>query len=90
MHFDLLHTRLVEQLRARIRAGEATERSLARLTGVSQPHLHNVLKRTRSLSTEMADQVLQHLHLSVFDLLQPEDWPVDRRNAADQEESRIR
>lgn len=56
-------------MRDRVRAGELTERSLARLTGISQPHLHNVLKGARSLSWDSADQILEHLNLSLSDLL---------------------
>ena len=73
MHFGLLQRRLVAHLRSRVRSGELTERSAARLTGVSQPHLHNVLKGTRLLSTDMADQVLHNLKLCLFDLLEPEE-----------------
>jgi len=69
MYFQLLHTRLVDHMRARVRSGELTERRLARLTGVSQPHLHNVLKGVRALSAEMADQVVAELRLSALDLL---------------------
>lgn len=76
MHFDLLQKRLIEYIRSRVRNGELTERSLARLTGVSQPHVHNVLKGSRLLSTEMADQVLRQLHICLFDLLEPGDWPA--------------
>ena len=74
MHFSMLQSRLIAHLRARVRSGELTERSAARLTGVSQPHLHNVLKGTRLLSTDMADQVLQSLQLCVFDLLEPDEF----------------
>ena len=69
MFFQRLHARLVDHLRARVRRGELTERRLARLTGVSQPHLHNVLKGVRLLSAQMADQVLAELHLSALDLI---------------------
>ena len=40
-------------LRTRIQNGELTERSLARLTGISQPHIHNVLKGAKILSPEL-------------------------------------
>ncbi len=56
-------------IRNRVRAGEITERGLARLTGMSQPHLHNVLKGIRSLSSNYADQIVNHLNLSIADLL---------------------
>ena len=74
MHFSSLQGRLVAHIRSRVRSGELTERSAARLTGVSQPHLHNVLKGARLLSTDMADQVLRSLNLCVFDLLKPDEF----------------
>ena len=52
MTFDDLRARLVENLRLRVRSGVATERGLARQTGISQPHLHHVLKGKRLLSLE--------------------------------------
>jgi transcriptional regulator with XRE-family HTH domain len=73
MTFDDLRTRLIHNLRLRVRSGEVTERSLARLTGVSQPHLHHVLKGKRQLSLETADLILRRLHMDVLDLLPPED-----------------
>src|SRR5690348_2647085 len=69
MYFQLLHARLVAHMRAMVRSGELTERRLAKLTGVSQPHLHNVLKGVRVLSAGMADQVVTQLRLSALDLL---------------------
>jgi hypothetical protein len=69
MYFAELHASLLDSLRARVRNGQLTERSLARLVGVSQPHMHNVLKGTRFLSSDLADQILLRLNLSVFDLV---------------------
>src|SRR5688572_10422469 len=71
MLFIDLQTLLLEGLRTRVRNGELTERGLAKLVGVSQPHIHNVLKGTRLLSMNLADQILTHLNLSVFDLVEP-------------------
>ena len=71
MNFRELQRRLVAHLRMLVRSGDATERGLARLTGVSQPHLHNVLKGKRFLSLEMADQVVAQLHLDLLDLIEP-------------------
>jgi hypothetical protein len=54
-----------------------TERGLARMTGVSQPHIHNVLKGVRILTPEIADAILRALQLSVLDLIPPremEEW----------------
>ena len=71
MNFREQQRRLIAHLRALIRSGDATERGLARLTGVSQPHMHNVLKGKRLLSLEMADQVLAQLHLDLLDFIEP-------------------
>jgi hypothetical protein len=69
MDFRLLHLRLVAHVLARVRNGEISERSLARLTGISQPHVHNVLKGTRLLSTVMADRILRRLRIDMVELL---------------------
>ncbi len=73
LSFAALQERLVEILRSKVRNGETTERGLAKLTGVSQPHIHNVLKGQRLLSGELADLVLQRLHLSALDLMEREE-----------------
>ena len=73
MYFGLLQNRLLERLRRRIRNGEFTERQIARLTGLSQPHIHNVLKGEKILSPESADLVLLQLKISLFDLFDPEE-----------------
>ena len=69
MLFAELHSTLLDSLRARVRNGELTERQLARLVGISQPHVHNVLKGARDLSTDMADEILIRLNISVLDLV---------------------
>jgi hypothetical protein len=69
MYLADLQAALLESLRTRVRNGELTERGLARLVGVSQPHMHNVLKGYRFLSQDLADQILQCLNISVFDLV---------------------
>jgi transcriptional regulator with XRE-family HTH domain len=69
MNFRLLQTRLVTYVRARVRNGEISERALARLTGISQPHIHNVLKGNKALSLDKADQILQRLRINLLDLL---------------------
>ena len=82
MNFVDLQQRLLENLRHRVQSGEATERSLARLAGLSQPHLHNVLKGKRLLSLDMADKILHNLQLGVMDLISPEEfrhWHERRR-----------
>lgn len=69
MTFQDLHERLADHIAARVRRGEVTERGLARRSGISQPHLHNVLKSKRFFSLQSADLVMQELGLSVFDLI---------------------
>jgi hypothetical protein len=74
MYFLELQKRLVGMARQRVRAGLNTERGLARESGLSQPHMHNVLKNIRALSVRSADQMLRGLKLTIPDLL----WlPVD-------------
>jgi hypothetical protein len=73
MSFRELHDRFIESLRARVRSGELTERGIARVSGISQPHIHNVLKGKRLLSTDAADEILRNLRLDLFDLIQPQD-----------------
>jgi plasmid maintenance system antidote protein VapI len=63
--------RLIAHLHVLVRSGDATERGLARLTGVSQPHMHNVLKGKRLLSLDMTDRVLSQLHLDLLDFIEP-------------------
>ena len=79
MNFEDLHLRLTEYLRELVRSGELTERGLARITGVSQPHIHNVLKGKRLLSLQMADEILHRLRLDLTDLLRTEDLNGPRR-----------
>jgi transcriptional regulator with XRE-family HTH domain len=67
--FAEFHQRFVAHLRDRVSSGDVTERGLARLTGVSQPHVHNVLHGKRLFSMETADQMLRKLHLDLLDFL---------------------
>lgn len=69
MFFQELQRRLIDIASERVRAGQLTERGLARLCGMSQPHMHNVIKRIRMLSNRSADRLLDALDLRVSDLL---------------------
>jgi hypothetical protein len=69
MYLAEIHRALIETAHRRVRAGELTERGLARLCGISQPHLHNVLKHIRALSTDSADRLMRALNLSTEDIL---------------------
>jgi len=67
--FAVIQKRLLDALRLRLRNGEFTERGLARVVGISQPHIHNVLKGVRVLSPDMTDLLITGLDLSLIELL---------------------
>src|SRR5437879_9983781 len=73
MYFEVLRLRLIADVRGRVQRGEVTERRLARLTGISQPHLHNIINGVRSLSPTMADLLLRQLQITVLDLLSAQE-----------------
>ena len=66
--FRHLASRLTRYLNELVRRGEVSERGLAHLTGYSQPHIHNVLKGARGMNTELADQLMAGLGLSLLAL----------------------
>jgi hypothetical protein len=73
LDFGELHRRLVMYLQDIVRKGTITERSLSRITGISQPHIHQVLKGKKSFSMATANQVLHALHSNLLDFLDDED-----------------
>jgi antitoxin component HigA of HigAB toxin-antitoxin module len=70
-----LQQRFVALLRNRVRNGELTERGLARMVGVSQPHMHNVLHGKRTFPVETTDDIMRHLRVDILDLIEPSEWP---------------
>jgi transcriptional regulator with XRE-family HTH domain len=72
LNFWELERRMLATIRERVRRGDLTERGLARLSGVSQPHIHNVLKGKRDLSRDTADAILAALGIDLLDLLDPQ------------------
>jgi predicted transcriptional regulator len=68
MTFLSMQRRLVAELQLQVKNGQITERGLARRTGISQPHIHNVLKGKRLFSWEAADAVLLELKMTTADL----------------------
>lgn len=70
MYFETLQNRLVARLKDRLHQGDFTERGLAHFTGISQPHMHNMLKGKRILSPEIGDRILHKLQMSVLDLFE--------------------
>ncbi|MCZ2152001.1 MAG: helix-turn-helix domain-containing protein [Bryobacterales bacterium] len=73
MILTCLRRRLLEDLLRRIHGGEFTERGLAHRLGVSQPHIHNILKGTRTMSLELADHIIADLEIPAERLLSVED-----------------
>ncbi|HXE14396.1 MAG TPA: hypothetical protein VN633_19880 [Bryobacteraceae bacterium] len=73
LNFHDLQRRLISFVVTKIRNGEFTERGLARILGVSQPHLHNVLKGARPLKPEFADCLLEHFEIGILDLMESQD-----------------
>ncbi len=79
MDFETARSRVVTHVRMLVRNGEITERGLARMTGISQPHMHNVLKGARALTPEVGDLILHELKLDLLDLVGPgEERPQNR------------
>jgi transcriptional regulator with XRE-family HTH domain len=70
MDFETLQRRLLARVRGRVQNGELTERGLARMIGISQPHMHHILKGARALSLENADRILRRLDMTILDLLE--------------------
>jgi hypothetical protein len=79
MNFQELLGKLIDVARERVRAGELTERGLARMCDVSQPHMHNVLKSIRTLSIGSSDRLMQALDIHVPDLI----WRISTERDAD-------
>src|SRR5437588_405716 len=77
MKFKALQDNLRHVLWGRIAAKQLTGMRLAQQTGFKQAHISNFLNRKRSLSMEGLDKVLSVQHLSVLDLLDPNE--VNRR-----------
>lgn len=78
LYFDTVKLRVLQDnlrrtLQERIEAGELTGLQLAEQAGFRQAHISNFLNRKRRLSLEGMDRVLNVQHLSVLDLLDPEE-----------------
>jgi hypothetical protein len=73
MRFRTLQDNLRKTLWERIDGGDLTGLRLAEQTGFKQAHISNFLNRKRGLSLEGMDKVLNVQHLSVLDLLDPEE-----------------
>lgn len=68
MTFEQLLARLLKEVAGRIQNGQFTERGLARMSRLSQPHVHHILKGKRGMTPEVADRFLQALGMEADDL----------------------
>jgi hypothetical protein len=73
MKFKSLQDNLRKALWERIHEGNLTGLRLADLTGFKQAHISNFLNKKRGLSIDGMDRVLAVQHLSVLDLLDPQE-----------------
>lgn len=71
--FERILQRLIGRLVRHLTNGEYTERGLARLLGISQPHLHHILAGKRALTPHVADGILATLGWSLGDLFSLEE-----------------
>lgn len=71
--FERLLKRLVRRLVGQLTNGEYTERGLARILGISQPHLHHILAGKRALTPQVADTILAVLEWSPGELFSLEE-----------------
>lgn len=71
--FGALQERLIRFVNGRIQNGDFTERGLARILGISQPQIHNILKGARKLRPEVADRLIAKFEMSALDLLECDD-----------------
>jgi plasmid maintenance system antidote protein VapI len=77
--FQALLERVIFAVNLRIKNGEYTERGLARILGISQPQMHNVLKGARTLHTDLADRLLWKLGISVLHLFNADELSEELR-----------
>ncbi|MBK5290902.1 MAG: hypothetical protein JJE04_04305 [Acidobacteriia bacterium] len=96
----------MERIRAQvnwlINNGQVTERGLAKRTGISQPHIHNVLKGARNMTPEIADLMMRQMKISLLDLLGDEraevavrkgpqrDWRTEAENPRETRQGNLR
>src|ERR1700675_2224298 len=73
MNFQTMQNNLRRILLERIESRELTGLRLSQQTGFRQAHISNFLNRKRGLSLEGMDKVLRVQHLSVLDLLDPDE-----------------
>lgn len=69
MDFERLLNALLGELNRRVHNGLITERGLARLAGISQPHVHHILSGKRQLTAAVADRLMAAVSIDLADLV---------------------
>jgi len=67
--FKELLARVLSEVERRIQNGQLTERGLARLAELSQPHVHHILNGKRTITPQVADRFLRVLGMEAGQLL---------------------
>jgi plasmid maintenance system antidote protein VapI len=89
LSFQALQSRLIRFVNLQIKNGDFTELGLARILGISQSQIHNVLKGARRLQPELADHLMAKLGVSLFDLLELEELNDQARSNEDNPLSKL-
>lgn len=69
MDFERLLNALLGELNRRVHNGLITERGLARVAGLSQPHVHHILSGKRRLTAPVADRLMAAASIDLGDLM---------------------
>lgn len=85
MKIEDILARLLHEVALLIANGHLTERRLARLTGISQPHIHHILNGKRRITPQVADLILEALGLDARRLVEEERALVSSEDAASRE-----
>jgi transcriptional regulator with XRE-family HTH domain len=85
MNFSAMYNQLLLKLDRSLTTGHMSIRLLARKTGITQPHLSNVLKRKRMLSLGAIDKVLAAMGWTIPDLMSDSLQASAREKAEDRE-----
>ena len=88
-NFLALAERLIKLLQTQVASGSLTVRSLARRTGISQPHMQNLLNGRRGITIGTADVLLEFLKIGAVDLSTLEELGGALGRASDQRQARM-
>lgn len=73
----------MRKLQTLVKQGTFTERRLGRTAGISQPHVHHILKGVRKLTPAAADSFIRALGLNITELLEDSELRAERSRRAE-------